>query len=95
MHSVKYLHKYIYKGGDHGQAGIQIVDEIAQYLSGRYLSFSEACWRIFNFSLHSMSPNVYWLPAHLEGANKITFTPNADLSTLPARVDQRYMTELT
>ena len=42
-----------------------------------------------------MSPNVYRLPVHLEGANEIVFDPHADLSTLPTRVDRGSRTELT
>ena len=51
--SMKYINKYIDKGGDcgtltlHGQN-----DEVKQYLDGRYFSASEAAWRIFQFNIH-------------------------------------------
>jgi len=40
-------------------------DEIAQYVGGRYLSASEACWRIFHHSMHHKFPNVIRLSFHL------------------------------
>ena len=46
--AVKYLYKYVYKGHDIALLEIKNeVDEIAQYVDGRYLSESEAYWRIF------------------------------------------------
>ena len=44
---IMYLYKYIYKGSDHTQ-GCLTIDEIKQYLSGKYLSASEGAWRIFS-----------------------------------------------
>ena len=53
--SMKYINKYIDKGGDrstltlHDQA-----DEVKQYIDGRYFSASEATWRILQYHLHGM-----------------------------------------
>jgi hypothetical protein len=72
IYAVKYLHKYIHKGGDRAeveytpnptesldagaaappQVPVSNDDEIQLYLEGRYISTSEAVWRIFGFSLH-------------------------------------------
>ena len=61
--SVKYLYKYIYKGHDRTAISIQHeenapVDEIRDYLDARYVSASEACWRIFAFRIHKNLPSV-------------------------------------
>ncbi|KAI5418911.1 hypothetical protein KIW84_043221 [Lathyrus oleraceus] len=58
--SIKYLFKYINKGYDRITAAIvpnddgtsnqpQNIDEIKQYIDCRYVSPSEASWRIFSF----------------------------------------------
>ena len=56
---VKYLYKYVYKGHDRAiiefkvggenvdTAEAKSVNEISQYLEGRYVSATEACYRIF------------------------------------------------
>src|SRR5436305_4861474 len=51
--SVKYLYKYVYKGSDHVIISIENSndDEITNYINARYVSASEACWRLFNFGL--------------------------------------------
>ncbi|PKK61835.1 hypothetical protein RhiirC2_636587, partial [Rhizophagus irregularis] len=47
--AIKYLYKYIYK---------KPVDEIKMYLDIRYISSSEAIWRIFHYRMHGHSPSV-------------------------------------
>lgn len=48
--SMKYLNKYIDKGGDCETLSFHNHhDEIKQYIDGRYFSASEAAWRIFQF----------------------------------------------
>jgi len=64
IHAIKYLFKYVYKG--HDCATIEIscqsnnaternvveANEIKKYLDYRYVSTSEATWRIFKFDVH-------------------------------------------
>ncbi|XP_058726418.1 uncharacterized protein LOC131597759 [Vicia villosa] len=83
--SVKYLFKYINKGYDRitatlvdttndGSSLNGELDEIKQYLDCRYVSPSEACWRIFSFPIHGRSPAVERLYFHLEGDNCVYYT---------------------
>ncbi|XP_058741375.1 uncharacterized protein LOC131613747 [Vicia villosa] len=83
--SVKYLFKYINKGYDRITAAVvegdndsplnaKNGDEIKQYLDCRYVSPSEACWRIFSFPIHGRSPAVERLYFHLEGDNSVYYT---------------------
>ncbi|XP_050875738.1 uncharacterized protein LOC127079401 [Lathyrus oleraceus] len=72
--SIKYLFKYVNKGFDRipvvivpnntGQDGN--IDEIKQYLDCRYVSPSEAYWRIFSYSIHGRKPVVDRLYFHME-----------------------------
>ncbi len=55
---VKYLYKYVYKGHDRAEGTINVNDEIQQYLDSRYVSSSEACWRILGFKMHNQYPTV-------------------------------------
>jgi hypothetical protein len=64
IHAIKYLFKYVYKRHDHATVEISCqndnategnvveVDEIKKYLDYRYVSASEATWRIFKFDMH-------------------------------------------
>ncbi|XP_074298906.1 uncharacterized protein LOC141629882 [Silene latifolia] len=67
---VKYLYKYVYKGHDRISFNVedgettQYVDEIERYQSGRWVSPSEAAWRIFGFNLFDIYPPVHSLPAN-------------------------------
>ena len=42
-------------------------DEIKAYVDARYISASEACWRILRFSMHDRTPAVLRLAVHLQG----------------------------
>ena len=45
----------------------------------RYISASEACWRIFGFSLHAETPSVTRLAVHLPDEQMVTFRNDAPL----------------
>ncbi|GJX27969.1 DNA helicase, partial [Tanacetum coccineum] len=49
------------------------VDEIQNYVYGRYVCPFEACWRIFEFPIHCREPVVQILNVHLENAQRVTF----------------------
>ena len=80
-HSVNiiyYCYKYLYKGKDGTQFIVADdnsphVDEINQYIAARYLSASEATWRIFGFDNHGRTPSVTALPVHLPGQSAVIF----------------------
>lgn len=58
------------------------VDEIKQYLDGRYVCAAEAVWRIYGFSVHHKTPSVERLPVHLEDMQTVTFKDNDSLSNV-------------
>ncbi|PIA64661.1 hypothetical protein AQUCO_00100252v1 [Aquilegia coerulea] len=85
--AVKYLFKYIHKGKDiativierndegdncDGETSVRIIDEIKTYLDCRYISASEASWRIFGFNTQFREPAVERLPFHLEDEQQVT-----------------------
>ena len=83
--SIKYLLKYINKGSYRIGAVIEPVegkasssqhnklDEIKEYLNCRYVSASEACWRIFSYSIHGRKPTVERLFFHDVGENCVYY----------------------
>ncbi|KAK9174942.1 hypothetical protein WN944_026946 [Citrus x changshan-huyou] len=77
--SVKYLFKYVHKGSDRTTATMESIDttqemdEIKTYLECRYISATEACWRIFQFDIHYRKPAVERLPFHLPGEHTVIF----------------------
>ena len=80
--AVKYIYKYVYKGFDKVSLRIRAVDaeggftervmdldEIEEWVDGRYLSAIEAIWRLDGFPTHFRSHSVERLPIHLEKAH--------------------------
>jgi hypothetical protein len=92
--------KYVYKGHDRVQA--QIVarenepmsrDEPQRYLDGRYVSASEAYWRICEFSLQQMYPSVYSLQVHTEDDQLAYFNEGEYHQTILDRANRNTLTE--
>ena len=88
--AVKYLNKYVYKGHDRAIIGFQTgehsgtdhtihVDEVSNYLEARYVSASEACYRIFAYELHANFPHVMRLALHLENQQSVVFGDHSDI----------------
>ena len=106
---IKYLFKYISKGtdriaarivkpiGDPGPSSsvpkIQI-DEIKNFIDGRFICPNEACWRILDFPIHHREPAVQILAVHLEDMQQITFRDKEPLGSIVAD-DGRKLTTLT
>ncbi|CDO71194.1 hypothetical protein BN946_scf184845.g64 [Trametes cinnabarina] len=73
----QYLFKYIHKGPDRtkyrifsgaqssGNSPLERIDEIEEYWDARYLSATEATWRILGFHITHKHPGVSSLPVHL------------------------------
>jgi hypothetical protein len=94
IHAIKYIHKYIYKGTDRAVLSITDQDEVKQYLNGRYISPSEAIWRLFEYPVHEERPTVFPLAVHLPEQQTVVFPVGATVADLAARLD-RSTTTLT
>ncbi|KAL8121432.1 hypothetical protein AgCh_018235 [Apium graveolens] len=62
-------------------------DEVNNYLSCRYVSAAEACWRLFEFPIHHREPFVQRLYFHLENEQEVRFRDNETLPEVVRRVD--------
>jgi hypothetical protein len=80
---IKYIFKYIYKGGEKVEIKIRVVDggetyldldEIKTWANARYISANEAIWRIFEFPTNSLSHKVERLSIHLPDEQCVVFT---------------------
>ena len=90
--AIKYIHKYIYKGHDMATLQVdgngnqvQVIDEIKEYIDGRYIGPTEACWHLFEFKMHEEKPSVYRLPVHLENEQMVFFDDDDDLEEVENR----------
>ncbi|KAI3507904.1 hypothetical protein L1887_22900 [Cichorium endivia] len=90
--SIKYLFKYINKGPDRATVEVvqtnneadnaEQVDEIKDFYDCRYLSASEATWRIFAYDVHHRTPSVVRLPFHLPGQKQVVYGADDDLENV-------------
>ena len=91
---IKYLFKYCNKGAVAARLGVAAdtsvpmdtnagssegVDEIAEYIKSRYLSWCEAVWRLLGFEIHEKFPAVERLHVHLPGMNMVAVSEEDDL----------------
>jgi len=74
--SIKYVLKYVHKGCDQATFALRSgqVDEISDFQNARYVSSSEAAWRILEFPIHERFPPVEQLAVHLENGQRLYFT---------------------
>ncbi|KAK9065016.1 hypothetical protein SSX86_016399 [Deinandra increscens subsp. villosa] len=85
---IKYLFKYISKGPDRvrysvtsnpdaskptSSSNTDTIDEIQNFVDGRFICPHEASWRILNFPIHHRDPAVQALCVHLPNQQNITF----------------------
>ncbi|CAM9593390.1 unnamed protein product, partial [Ectocarpus fasciculatus] len=88
MAVVAYIYKYCYKGPDLAKARVLYDgNEIEAYKSIRYISSSEAMWRIFGFDMQSRSPNVILLYIHLQGEQVVVHDEDATAEQRRALAD--------
>ncbi|XP_074327212.1 uncharacterized protein LOC141665126 [Apium graveolens] len=57
----------------------RLLDEVKQYLDGRYVCASEASWGIFGFDIHSRWPFVERLPVHVPNDKHVSFKGSQNL----------------
>ena len=80
--SIKYLFKYTHKGSDmvtmqlEGNPDIEVIDEPKEFIQKRYVSSTEACWRVFNYELCARYPAVERLPIHLPEQQTVLYNPH-------------------
>ena len=60
-------------------------DEIKEYVDGRYVSASEAAWRLLGFDLHGITPSVQRLGVHLPNAQQVYFHEGDNLAEVAAK----------
>lgn len=73
------------------QAAQPFIDETKEYLTGRYIGASEACWRLYAFVLHGRGASVVRLPVHLDGQLPVEFDEEADLEGVLQRGSPKTM----
>ncbi|GAU29925.1 hypothetical protein TSUD_148340 [Trifolium subterraneum] len=98
--SIKYLFKYVNKGHDRVTAGFyrdtndsdgsQLIDEIKMYYDFRYLSASEAVWRIFVFDINYREPSVERLNFHLEDEQPVVYPDEASIEEIISKPYAKY-----
>lgn len=81
LKSIKYLHKYVYKGPDSATVRITVSnsevvttqDEIEDYVETRYIGSPEAAWRLQKNMLHFKSHSIQRLSVHNDGEKSVVF----------------------
>ncbi|XP_074351884.1 uncharacterized protein LOC141691036 [Apium graveolens] len=69
-------------GSEQTARSVKNLDEVKNFLDGRYVCASEASWRIFGFDIRHHSPSVERLPIHLLGQKYLNFQNSADLENV-------------
>ena len=72
----------MYKGPDMASVAMELdngneegnIDEIKKFVTSRFITSSEGCWRIFLFDTHGRDPSIQRLAVHEENLQMVTFT---------------------
>lgn len=95
LSSMKYLYKYVHKGADcitiqTSEDGQQVLnwDEIQNYLDCRYVSSTEAAFRLMGFPLADRSHSVMTLPVHFENEHAVLFDENDQDENIEAAAEK-------
>jgi len=75
VQAIKYICKYIKKELDQATFTVRnALDEVENYLNGRYISTSKAVWKLLQFFFHGKNPTVVHLAIHLKNVQKVKFS---------------------
>lgn len=85
LKSIKYIHKYIYKGYNAAlidmvkskEDGKLIYDEINRHLDARYVGPYEAAWHLMKYPIQEKSHYIELLPVHLKDKHIVYFQNDA------------------
>lgn len=96
---IAYLYKYLYKGPDRAKLRVldetdNSVDEISDYINARYVSSSEAAWRIFGYNINVREPSVTSYSVHLLGEDKIFFDASQTASSILSQRALNHVSDL-
>lgn len=81
--------------GGNVQGEGETLNEVEQYLNARYIGPIEACWRLFEFSMHLELPTVYRLPVHLADEQQVFWREGASVAEQERAVENSHKTHLT
>ena len=95
--NVKYLYKYVTKGGDRAMVSTEVEgqtgprDEISNYKDLRSCGSNEAVWHLLEFPVAQRFPSVMPLKVHLKDEHCVTFNEGEEEN----RIEKCTGTELT
>ena len=58
------------------------IDEIKDYVEGRYVTGHEAAWHLLGLPMHYCTHTVIRLPVHLDQEERVTFDPTVSADEL-------------
>ena len=64
-----------------------MVNEVSIFLDARYVSASEASWRIFHYRLHDEKPDIQQLQVHLPNQQTVVFPDGQPVQVTLQRAD--------
>lgn len=72
---------------EHASSQIGDIDEVKNYVTCRYVSAFEACWRLFEFPIHHKELFVQRLYFYLENEQEVRFRDNETLPDIVRMTD--------
>ncbi|XP_026417496.1 uncharacterized protein LOC113312978 [Papaver somniferum] len=93
IRDVKYINKYIHKGGDRATMVLREHDEIQQYIDARYIGPPEAVWRLLEYHFHEEYPVVQRLAVHLQNKQRVVYNARQSMTSV-IRTTQEHKTTL-